>query len=283
MKKRASWNEREHVDRITLDWVKTNCRLTGREISLLQLVYDRKLVRRDHLEIISEQYRNTGDNRSILLNRAIRKMYRCMCLDKVHEKQEIGKGNSPCIVALDRAGSLLLNVSHRKRIAQRKVTHKGRTYVLRTLPLNYKHINGVNQIEVDTILSGNKIVQWRHEIGIKFLYGDEEILVISDVLMELKVKEKSLFIFLEYDTGSEDMGNRNTFPTIHDKLIKYRKYKNSQLWSENYPYFPIILLVTEDGNRIPYFNQKCKELGLQGFGVYHKNYVNFLRHLVNII
>jgi hypothetical protein len=99
---REGWFERNEIQKVTLDWVKTNCNLTTREEEVLQLVYDRKLVRRDHLEVISESYRNAGENRTILINRAIKKMYKKMCIDKIHEAQEIGKGSKPCIVSVDK-------------------------------------------------------------------------------------------------------------------------------------------------------------------------------------
>jgi hypothetical protein len=47
--------------------------------------------------------------------------------------------------------------------------------------------------------------------------------------------------------------------------------------------FPILLLVTEDDRRIPYFNAKCKENGVTGFGVYHENYSVFLEHLAKMV
>lgn len=285
---REGWYEgREEIKKVTLDWVKANCRLTDREKEILQLVYDRKLVRRDFLEVISESYRNAGDNRTILLNRAIKKMYRHMILDKVHEVQEIGKGNSPSIVSIDRGGSILLGIPHKKRITQKKTTCKGITYVTRTLPSNYKHIHGVNKTEVDTILfceaTNNKINRWKHEVATKFIYNGENILFIPDVLVEIQFDNKIFLGFIEYDTGSEDHRNKKDFPTIYEKLINYRKFKASKLWVNDYKYFPMILLVTEDDKRIPYFNKKCRELGLQGYGVYHENYVSFLTHLANMV
>jgi Replication-relaxation len=286
-KSRTGWYEREEVEKVTLDWVKTNCKLTEREMEILQLVYDRKLVRRDHLEIISESYRNCGDNRTRLLNRAIKKLYQSMCLDKVHEAQELGKGNTPCIVGLDRGGSMLLNVPHRKRIAHRKSLVKGRKYITRTLPANYRHINGVNQLEVETIQfcseTDTQLIGWHHEKPQEFVYGQERVAVIPDVSMELKVREKPLYAFIEYDTGSENRGYKDRFPIIKEKVIKYRKYKASKLWEDDYPYFPILLLVTEDDKRIPYFNQKCKENKIKGFGVYSENYVEFMKHLANMV
>lgn len=284
---RESWYERKEIQKVTLDWVKINCKLTDRENELLQLIYDRKLIRRDHLEIISESYRNAGVNRTTLLNRAIKKMYKKMCVDKVHESQEIGKGSTPSIVAIDKAGSMILGVAHKKRILHKKTLHKGKWYISRSLPANYRHINGVNQIEVDTILLCEEleipIVRWEHERGREFHYMGEKILVIPDIFIELEVNKKRLLIYIEFDTGTENHRYKTNFPIIHEKIIKYKKYRASKLWESELPFFPIILLVTEDDKRIQYFNNKCKEAGLKGFGVYHKNYSDFIKHLANMV
>jgi hypothetical protein len=279
---REGWYEREEIQKVTQEWVRANCRLTGREKELLQLVYDRKLVRRDHLEIISPSYRRAGDNRTILLNRAIKKMFHQMCFDKIHEKQEIGKGNTPSILAIDKGGSIILGVPHKKRITHRTSIVKGIRYITRFLPSNYKHINGVNQIEVDTILfceaTNNDLLRWELEVATIFHHSGEEILFIPDIFMEIAFK-KPLLAFIEYDTGSENHRNKDSFPIIYNKLLNYRRYKASKLWVDKYAYFPIILLVTEDEKRIPYFNQKCKEFGLRGLGVYCENYTKILKGL----
>lgn len=286
----GKWFERKEIEKVTLDWVKTNCKLTQREIELLRLVYDRKLVRRDHLEIISKSYRDSGDNRTRIINRAIKKLYQNMCLDKVHEAQDIGRGNTPCIVGLDKGGSILLNVPHKKRISHHKSIVNGNIYITRSLPANYRHINGVNQLEVETILfceeTNSELKGWYHEKPQELYYGQERIVVIPDIRMELKFNtepSKSFYAFIEFDTGSENRGYKNRFPIIHDKIIKYRKYKFSKLWMEEYPYFPMILFVTEDDKRIDFFNRKCKENKLQGFGIYYENYTKFLRHLFDIV
>lgn len=284
---KEGWYTREETQRVNLDWVRANCRLTSREIELIQIVHDRKLVRRDHLEIISESYRKTGDNRTILLNRAIKKMYHQMIFDKIHEAQKIGKGNSPSIVAVDRGGSLLLGVTHKKRISHSKTTSKGIDYIVRSLPINYKHIFGVNRTEVDTILfcesSGSKMVRWEHEVATEFTFNGEKILFIPDVFVELKLKDKQFLGFIEYDTGSENLRSKTDFPIIHSKLVNYKRFRSSNIWVNDYKYFPMILLVTEDSKRISYFNNKCEELGLQGIGVYYENYPRFLLQLLNTV
>lgn len=279
---RRHWYEREEAKKVNLDWVKTHVRLTKREEELLRIIYDRKLVRRDMLEIISPSYRNIGDSRTRVMNRSIRKMFESMCIDKVHEESKYREGNSPAIIAIDKAGSLILGESHKPRI--KHIDSGG--YIKRMLPINFRHINGVNQLEVETILlcesTGNELIEWVHEKPQELYYAQEKITIIPDVAMQLKLNGKPFYAFVEYDTGAENLRYKEP-PIIKDKIIKYRRYKASSLWQNEYPYFPMVLLVTEDEKRVKFFTDKCKENGIRGFGVYYENYVKFLRHLTTMV
>jgi Replication-relaxation len=265
-----------------------NCRVTDREMELLEAVYERKLVGRNHLEIILPSYRYLNErSRVVLLNRSINKLFHSMCLDKAHEKQELKKGNLPCTVAIDKGGSILLGVPHKKRILHEQVNINGDKYIFRKLPANYLHIKGVNQTEVDTILfceeTESSITKWQLEKPLDFTYNGENVVIIPDVFLEMEMKGSSLFAYLEYDTGKEDHRNKTNFPTINDKLRKYRKYKSSKLWEDYSMYFPMIFFVTEDTNRIGYFKEKCKEYGLKGYAIYYKNFTKFLKHLYDSV
>lgn len=289
---REGWYEREEVKKVTLDWVESNCKLTEREKELLPIIYDRKLVRRDHLEIISPSYRKLK-NRTALLNRAIKKLYKQMVLDKVHEKQEIGKGSNPSIVSIDKAGAMILGKPFRKRIMHNKSKFKGDEFVTRRLPINHRHINGVNSLEVQTILFceeyGYEIVLWELEQMKAFNYNNDRIVLIPDVLMLLKIHESYLVCFIEYDTGSEGLREKEP-KVIEDKIIKYRRYKSSLLW-ENGEWqryfdtvvFPVVLFVTEDSKRISFVNEKSKELGVQILALHSDKYSIVLERLINII
>ena len=283
MSKRKGWYDRIEVKRVTLDWVKTNVRLTDREIELLKIINYRKLVRRDMLEIISPSYRYLNiKNRTRIINKSINKMFNSMVIDKVHEPQRFKQGNTPAVVALDRAGSLILGVPFKQRIKQNRHVLNGVEYIHRQLPSNFYHINRVNQLEVDTILfceeTGNKLSKWILEKPIKLLYGQDRIVLIPDVLLELKFKNKTVFAFLEYDTGSENLRYKEP-PIIREKIIKYKKYMMSKLWEKEFPNFPLLIFVTEDLDRVDFFNKKCEENGIFGIGVYYKNYKELLYSL----
>lgn len=294
-KSREHWYERVETKKVTKDWIKLNCKLTEREKELLPIIYERKLVRRDHLEIISPTYRKLGKNRTSLLNRAIKKLFKAMIFDKVHERQEIGKGCNPSTVSIDRAGSLILGVPHKKRIIHRSTSLKGKEYISRSLPANFRHINGVNQLEVDTILfceeNNYEIVEWKLEQPKSFQFNDEKIVLIPDVLVVLKVNGHNLAFFIEYDTGSE--GLREPEPKIiKDKILKYKRYKSSQIWMAeewqkhfSQSIFPFLLFVSEqeDKRRVDFFNRISKEYKVKGLGMYSENYSSVLDKLIGTL
>lgn len=277
---RSKWYEREEVGKITLDYVKSNCRYTKREKELMEIINERKLVRRDMLEIISPSYRNIGKNRTRLINKSLNKLFTQSCIDKVHEKQIMTKGNTPAIFSIDRAGSIILGQKHTQRIRQVKKSVGSKRYIHRELPLNFRHINGVNSLEVETINfcedSDAEILNWSIEKECVFYYGQEKHVLIPDVKLSLKVNEKVYNIFLEYDTGSENIRYKEP-PIIKNKILNYRKYKLSKIWENEFNNFPIVVLVTEDEKRTNFFNQKCKENGIIGVGVYRSNYNALLK------
>lgn len=296
-KYKKSWYEREEGQKITLDILKSSTHLTSREFELLNIISERKLVRRKHLEMISESYRNyNGEDRSRTnsLNRSITKMYRNTILDKTNEPQVFGKGNTSSIVSLDRGGSILLGIPHKPRIIQRKQELNNQTIVTRNLPANFRHIDGVNKLEVETIQfceeHGYEIIAWTHEQNNKktIFYGQDKITLIPDVFLILKIGKNLLFAFLEYDTGSESLRYKEP-PIIREKIEKYRVYKMSKLWLEedwieymDKPQFPMVLFVTEDYKRIEFFNNKSKELGVKGLGIYYENYQDVIKKIATL-
>lgn len=290
---RKRWYEREEIKRATKDWVDLNCKLTVREEELLQLIYDRKLVRRDYLEIISPSYRTLGKNRSLILNRAINKLFKLNIIDKVHESMDIGKGNSPAIIAIDKCGSIILGVTHRKRIIHKYSEHGGKLYLKRELPINHRHINCVNKLEVETILlcekHGYEILEWQLEKANSFTYMNEANILIPDVLLVIRAHDEKLPIYIEYDTGTE--GIREKEPrAIKDKILKYKRFKLSNIWVNqewqihfDSPVFPLVLFVTEDEKRIDFFKRKSNEHSVKSLSIYHDKYSNVLKELIRMM
>lgn len=289
------WYEREEVSRITDDWVRLNCRnITKREREMLKIINERKLIRRDHLEIIHESFRNAGSNRTNILNRSVRKLFEKLCIDKVHEEAEFGTGNLPAVLALDKAGAIVLGVDKkfRRRIKHNTKFVKGEKYIFRELPNNYPHIHGVNNLEARTILLSEElgfgIVRWDlEEKNTKIFMVNERYVLTPDVFMMLRMNNKPLSAFIEYDTGMENHRYKEDFPTIRDKLEKYQKYKLSGSWKSEkwakYSGFPLLLFVTEDEKRIPFVNDKGRKLGLRVFGLHASEFEKVLEDLLKAL
>lgn len=290
---RESWYERVEIKRATKDWVDLNCKLTDRELELLKLIYDRKLVRRDYLEVISPSYRVLGDNRGVILNRAIKKLFKLNVIDKVHESADIGKGNTPAIISIDKCGSMILGKPHKRRIIHRFSEHNGKTYVKRELPINHRHVNCINRLEVETILLCEEyeceIVDWQLEKPNSFIYGNENNTLIPDVLLILRVGNKKIPIYIEYDTGTE--GIREKEPkAIKDKILKYKRFKSSKIWITQdwqshfeQPLFPIVLFITEDEKRIDFFKRKSNEYNVKSLSMYYDKYSSVMRGFIKAI
>lgn len=269
---RKGWYDRKEIGRVTEDWVKENCTITDREMDLLHIINDRKLVRRDHLEIICDGYRYLSEkSRAKVLNRSINKLFNCMVLDKVHQKQAIGKGNKPAVVALDKAGSILLSIPHKRRIRHVKSVIRGKEYIFRELPPNFRHINGINQLEVDMIKFAHtlddKDVGWlwrlENENHYQFYYNQEKMTVIPDVLFKFQCYGKMYSAYVEYDTGTEDKRMKKDFPTLKEKIIKYKRLYKSGQWEKDSKHFPRLFFITEDKKRVDWFNRRLYVEGFQ--------------------
>lgn len=278
--RRRGWWQREEVKRVNDDWVKMNCKnITNREKELLKIVNDRILVSREHLEVIHPAYRNI-DGRTNVLNRSIRKLFDKMCLDKAHMEAEFGKGNTPAIVCIDRAGALLLGTKFRRRLKHKKKVYHGEEYIFRELPSNYLHIHGINELEVSTIILCDnhdfKLIRWQLEAqNTKKLPENSQndakttqISLIPDVFCIIRVKNSVFMSFIEYDTGSENKGYNGNYPILGEKLERYNLYKMSgiwkhEMWSKSTGLgFPPILFVVHDQKRADYIIRKGKSLGL---------------------
>jgi hypothetical protein len=294
---RKGWYEREEVPTINHDWVSMHCKnITNREMKLLRIINDRRLVRRDHLEIIHEDFRNAGDRRTSILNRSIKKLFEKMCIDKVHEEAEYRNGNKPAVLSLDRAGAILLGLDKRFK---RRIQHNDvriidtKKFIFRELPNNFPHVHGINELEVKTILLGDElgfdIVRWDlEEKNTKMYMYNQRYILKPDIFTILRVNKKPFMAFIEYDTGKEDNRNKDKFPVIREKLEKYHYYKlcgswKRESWAEILPFFPILLFVTEDKKRIPYINDKGQKMGLKVKAIHSSEYQETLKDLVKAL
>jgi hypothetical protein len=290
---RSGWYERIEYPRINEDWVKLHCKnITRRERELLRIINYRKLVRRDHLEILSPDYR-TISMRTNVLNRSIKKLFEKSCIDKVHEEPEFMTGNLPAIVAVDRAGAIILGTNFKQRIKHIKRIINNETKIFREIPPNYPHLHGINKLEVDTTLwaleRGYKF-KWYLEQNNKktFSYNGEDIGLIPDVFLILNTNPRIFLFFLEYDTGTEDNRRAKTFPTLLEKMEKYQKYKAIGAWKDEWwakkinAGFPLVLFITDDDRRIDFIKERGSKIGLHVDAVYSSNYIKKLDSLTTI-
>lgn len=286
---KKSWYARNEKNRITKEYVDNYCKITDRELRLLKIIHERKMVRRDLLEIISSDYRDLGSNRTRILNRSLDKLFQNLCIDKIHEKQDFKKGNKPMIVALDKAGSILLDVKHKSRIKRTKTIVNGELIYIREIPNSFAHSHGINLIECQSILYCDKnnitITEWSIEKPIRFIYGMSEVFLIPDVRFCLKSNTddfKDIYGYIEYDTGSENIRHKKP-KIIIEKIDKYSKVFNSGYWKSFTDKLPILIFVTEDKKRIKFFNDLCKEKGVFGIGTYSKNYPQVFDRIVETL
>lgn len=261
-------------------------------MELLHIIQRRKLVRRDHLEIISPEYRYLKD-RTRTLNKSLSKLFQRMCIDKYHEEMEYMAGDSPAIIALDRAGTILLSrylnkdLRHSKKIDHIKKIYGNKTYYIRKLAVPFAHIHGVNQLEFETINLceeiGANLLVWNLEYENYRKYGaDQEAGIKPDVFMIIRVDNKPFVAYIEYDNGTEDKHQTKSIPYLTDKLKKYRMYMLSKEWGrENwfdlYPHFPPIIFVVQTKQRVGVLEEKAKELKLNLIAITKDNYQHMLR------
>lgn len=288
---KTGWYEREEVAQVTLDWVRTNCRnITNREKELLKIIEYRRILRRDHIPIIHEGYKDVS---LTVLNRSINKLFHKLCIDKIHEQQEIMKGNTPAFLSLDRAGAILLSeylqekIPFKRRILHEKKIRDNRTMIFRKLPATYKHNHGVNCLEITTRLfcqkTNSELIRWdlEQDTHRPFVYSEKEI-IRPDAFCILRIADKPFLFFLEYDTGSENFGYRASFPTLKTKLRRYQYYMLSNSWKNERWFqliktkFPPIIFVTEEKRRINYLRKIGRALGLRVIPCLPKDYENIL-------
>lgn len=299
---RKGWYERQEVSRINLDWVKMNCKnITTREMKLLEIVEKRKLIRRDHLELLHPDYRKNKYSTNVL-NRSLSKLFESHCIDKIHEQQELMKGNTPAIISLDRAGAILLNEQRiinndevkpfKLRIKHYEKKIHGEIMTFRTLPTNFPHIHAVNELEIETrklcgLYGCNRLFWYLEEENLKkFKFNGEWVILKPDVFVIIIHNDKPILFFIEYDTGSEDFRYKTNFPTLKKKLEKYYHYKLTGIWTKEKwakiidTDFPLLLFVTEDKKRIKYLRDKGVEFRLDIEVLLKNDYNKLLSYII---
>lgn len=282
-KRRRGRLDRNHIPYITDHWIQTNVikRITKRDIKTLKIVHKRGLITRDQLSIIHDGFRSLKQ-RIHVLNRRLRILYECMCINKAYPPKIYGEGNNQAVLSLDKVGASLINVPYRPII---KSTTDKLGYIQKELPKQYKHTLGINDFECKVVEFCNQhnmeLLRWRiaHQNKKCFALGNKTMTIIPDGFGVVKLNIDTIIsFFLEYDTGTEDIRNKHSFKRIKNKLYTYVLYYASKEWlKEDWalfnPTFPYVFFITEDDKRIAPLKEFSTTLPIKVI-ITHKNNVD---------
>lgn len=291
MPERLSKWHRDEVHQITHDWVRGNChRITNRDCELGKLLIKRKLLRRDQIPILHPGFRGLA-NPEVQVNRRLRILYDSHFIDRCFPNVRQGEGSAQAVIALDRAGALLLGATYKRVIKHQKNRFGG---IERTLPIDYRHTLGINDFEVS-------LVQWcmNHEAEMlrwkidfdnlrRFQFNGEWIIRPDGfgIIRKPIGTGKGKAFFFEYDTGTEDERHRTRFKKLTAKFKSYAAYKASGAWSREdwaplLREFPPLVFLTEDGKRINALRELASALGVQIFIEHFSNRNDVILNLLS--
>jgi hypothetical protein len=230
---------RPEVKRITREWVRDNCKhVTERDLGLLRLIYNKRILRRDQIERLYPEFASTDR-----LNKRLKVLYQKYLIDKVYPDVGLGQGSSKQHVCLDKAGLILLEAEgYNSPIYFNSVGQ-------RSLRQGWEHKVTLNEYECMIREVTNEIGAEvkMYEVEKSHPYLDTKL--IPDIFCLIKYKGKGYTFFIEVDLATE------TVPQLKDKIDSYRDYFLSKSWTKQpfaslfkNPMFPRILLFTEENH-----------------------------------
>jgi Replication-relaxation len=265
--------ERPEVKQITRQWVRENGHnITQRDIGLLKMLADHRLLRRDQIQTLYPEFPSTD-----FLNKRLNILYKKHFIDKIYPSVGLGKGSSKQHICLDRAGIIFLELEgYNKPIRTDKDGSK-------SLPLGWEHVVMVNdyhcKIKEFFKGEGNGIIKsWTEE---PLPYNDTRL--IPDIMFIAKYGGKGYLFCIEVDLGTEDV------PYVKKKLSSYTDYYLSKMWLGTEwakvfktPTFPRVLLMTENGRtkRVNSLREHVKDSGIRFFVEEHQHFMPLLKHIV---
>lgn len=264
---------RPEVKQITKQWVRENCQwVTERDMGLLKLLVECKLLRRDQIERLYPKFPSTD-----FLNKRLSILYKRHLIDKVYPSVGLGKGSSKQHICLDRAGLLLLDIEkYNKPI---KTDKDGN----RSLPLGWEHKVMINEYECQireiTKSLGGQVVSYHTETPLP--YNDTKL--IPDIFCLIKCNGRGYMFFIEVDLGTEDI------PYVKSKIDSYTDYYTSRAWVRQSwakvfktPTFPRVLFLTENDRtkRINSIREYTKGLSVRFFTDDHNGFYNMLEGII---
>ena len=230
--------ERPEVKQVTKQWVRENCKnLTERDLGLLKIVQEHKIIRRDQLQTLYPHFPSTD-----FLNKRLKMMYQKHLIDRIYPSVGLGKGSPKQHICLDRAGAILLELDKFNKPIQ--LDSQG----ARSLPLGWEHRIMLNEykcsmVEVCKSIGAQLKLCW---IERPYLYNDTKL--IPDMTCLILYNNRAHLFFVEVDLGTEDT------LYIKKKIDSYKDYNMSRRWHKEKwsqifktPTFPKILFFTENG------------------------------------
>jgi hypothetical protein len=231
---------RPEVKQVTKQWVRENClNVTDRDLGLLKLIADRKLLRRDQIQALYPKFPSTD-----FLNKRLKTLYQKHLIDKIFPQVGLGMGSSKAHICLDRAGIIYLDMEdYNKPI---KTDKNG----MRSLPSGWEHTVAINDYEcrIKEFFQGEHSVILKYWTELPHPYNDT--FLKPDITFLVKHKGKGFLFFVEVDLGTEGMTQ------VKNKLDSYKDYYMSKRWINTEwarlfktPVFPRVLFFTEDGRQ----------------------------------
>lgn len=265
--------ERPDVKQISRQWVKENCtNVTERDMGLLKIIHQHKLVRRDQIQTLYPKFPSTD-----FLNKRLKILYNKHIIDRIYPPVGIGKGSSKQHICLDRAGAILLDLEKfNKPINLDRSGNK-------SLPLGWEHRVMINDYKckiIDTCLNVGATLKL---MWTEYPYAYNDTRIIPDITCLIVHEGKGILLFIEVDLGTEDI------PYVKRKIDSYKDFYISKRWHREKwaqvfktPVFPQVLFFTEDGrnkrnNTLREYTRGSSVKFEYGF---HENFSSTLEHII---
>lgn len=250
--------ERQEIHQVTRQWVQENCQnVTARDLHLGKMLLKRRIMRRDQIQFLHPGFRDLA-NPEVQVNRRLRVLYDCHFIDRAFPAIAPGTGSSQAVVALDRAGAIMLEAPFKRVIRHQR---DGKGNIQRILPPDYRHTLAIHDFEISLLkhcfATGTELLRWRieYENQRRFVFNGEHVIRPDGFGIVRLPNGKGKAFFFEYDTGTEDYRCRNSFKRLTAKLKAYAAYRDSGVWLQEdwgrmLKEFPLLLFLTEDKKRI---------------------------------
>jgi hypothetical protein len=248
----------------------------------------------DQLEYFHPDFGHQSQSQH-LLRRDVNKLFEVYFMDKALKKSVVqwdGSTKKTMVLALGEAGSQFVGwPEYYKRIK----VQDGTAY----LPKTAHHTIRVHDMEIQTreLLKSMdiEVIAWAYECGNRIVNHSNRLNPDAFCMMLDKTNGKHYTSFFEYDTGKDDSGRRSKFPSLTQKIDRYKEIKDWNVWNakpiskESENKFPHIFFVTEEPKRFPnlpkVFNSRRLENTVclqQDYLIHLADFIQKMRSRVNM-